>query len=82
MALPPHRLSQGLQGFTSLILAGELLCFLLPVCADPAPVAHQAHGPEQVPLNHEAAKAPDALLRVDPVQHGVSARSVPNYTFG
>jgi hypothetical protein len=27
--------------------------------ADPAPVAHQAHGPEQIPLDHEAVEAPD-----------------------
>ncbi len=42
---------------------------LLTVAADPAPVAHQAHGPEQIPLDHEAVEAPDVLLRVDPVQH-------------
>jgi hypothetical protein len=42
---------------------------LLPLGADPAPVAHQADGPEQIPLDHEAVEAPDALLRVDPVQN-------------
>jgi hypothetical protein len=35
VALPPHRLSQGLQGFTSLIFAAELLGFFLPSSADP-----------------------------------------------
>ena len=33
------------------------------------PVPSQAHGPEQIPLDHEAVEAPDALLQVDPVQH-------------
>src|SRR3712207_3096121 len=31
----------------------------------------QAHGPEQVVLDHERVKAADALLRVDPVQNGM-----------
>ena len=32
------------------------------------PSAHEAHSSEQVPLDHQAVEAPDALLRVDPVQ--------------
>jgi hypothetical protein len=32
------------------------------------PIAHQAHGPEQIPLKHQVVKVPDALLRVSPVQ--------------
>jgi hypothetical protein len=34
---------------------------LLLVGADPAPVAHEAHGSEQIALDHEAVEAPDAL---------------------
>src|ERR671910_237194 len=46
---------------------------LLPVGADPAPyVAHQAHSPEQIPLEHQRVKAADALPRVAPVQHQVA----------
>jgi hypothetical protein len=41
-------------------------CPLVPIRPQ---FAHQAHGPEQIPLDHEGVKAPDALLRVDPVQH-------------
>ena len=44
---------------------------LLPGGADPAPGAHQADSPEQVALDHEAVEAPDALPRVNPVQHQV-----------
>jgi hypothetical protein len=33
------------------------------------PIAHQAHGPEQIPLKHQVVKVPDALLRVSPVQN-------------
>ena len=44
---------------------------LLPRSADPSPIPHQAHGPEQIPLDHEAVEAPDTLLRVDPVQDQV-----------
>ena len=39
--------------------------------ADPSPVADQAHGPEEIPLDHEAIEVPDPLLRVDPVQDEV-----------
>jgi hypothetical protein len=35
----------------------------------PTPVLHQAHGSEQIALDHERVEAPDALLRVDPVRH-------------
>ena len=35
------------------------------------PVTSQAHGPEQIPLDHQAVEAPDPLLRLDPVQHQV-----------
>jgi hypothetical protein len=52
-------------------LVGKDLDQLLPVHADPSPVAYQAHGPEQIPFDHEAVEAPDALLRVDPVQDQV-----------
>jgi hypothetical protein len=41
---------------------------LLPLGADPSPVAHQAHGAEEIGLDHERVEAPDALLRLDPVQ--------------
>lgn len=37
----------------------------LPDCVDLAPVAHQAHGPEQIPLNHERVEARGAVLRFD-----------------
>jgi hypothetical protein len=62
IAAPPLGPCEHLQGLVGL---------LLRVCADPASVAHQAHGPEQIALDHEAVEAPDALLRVDPVQHQV-----------
>jgi hypothetical protein len=41
------------------------------ITADPSPVADQAHGPEEIPLDHEAIEVPDPLLRVDPVQDEV-----------
>jgi hypothetical protein len=43
----------------------------LPLGANPAPVAHQVHGPEQIPLNQRRVEASDALLRTDPVQDKV-----------
>ena len=62
---------ESLQHLSCLLLTGEHLDHLLPVGADPAPVADQADGPEQIPLDHEAVEAPNALLQVDPVQHQV-----------
>jgi hypothetical protein len=52
-------------------LVGMDIDHLLPVDADPPPVAHQAHGPEQIPFNHGGVDTPDALLRADPVQRQV-----------
>jgi hypothetical protein len=60
---------QRLQGFPCLVFAWKLCRYLLARHSDPAPIADQAHGPEQIPLDHEAVEAPDALLRVDPMQH-------------
>jgi hypothetical protein len=48
----PLRLGDGLQREASLKLAGEHLNQLLPASADPAPVADEPHGPEQVPFDH------------------------------
>src|SRR3954466_8477772 len=73
IAPPPLRSGDDLQCFPGRRLTIEDLHHLLPVGADPSPVAHQAHGPEQIPLDHEAVEAPDALLRVDPVQSICSA---------
>jgi hypothetical protein len=58
-----------LQGLARVDFAGEDLGLLVPIRADAAPVAHQAHGPEQIALDHDAVDAPDDLLWVDPVQH-------------
>jgi hypothetical protein len=58
-----------LQRLPGLELVGMDLDELLPVGADPFPVAHQAHGSEQIPVDHQRVEAADALLRVDPVQH-------------
>src|SRR3954449_325218 len=69
IAPPPLRSGDDLQCFPGRRLTIEDLHHLLPVGADPSPVAHQAHGPEQIPLDHEAVEAPDALLWVDRVQH-------------
>jgi hypothetical protein len=71
--IPAPALGPGyqLQRLPRPLLAGEDLYQLLPIGPDPAPVAHQAHGPEEISLDHERVKAPDALLRVDPVQHQV-----------
>ncbi len=63
------RLGHCFQRLAGLDLVGELLDQLLPVGADAAPVAHQAHGPEQILLDHEAVEAPHPMFWVDPVQH-------------
>ena len=65
------RLGDSLQRLTSFDLAGEHLHQLLAARADAPPIPHQANGPEQIPLDHQRVKPPDALLRVDPVQHQV-----------
>jgi hypothetical protein len=67
----PLRLGQRLQRRTGLDLSPIHLHQLLPAGADPAPVAHQPDRAEQVALHHQRVKAPDTLLRVDPVQHEV-----------
>jgi hypothetical protein len=41
----------------------------VPVRSDPAPIAHEPDSAEEVSLDHEAIEAPNALLRVHPVQH-------------
>lgn len=69
VAPPPLEPSQRLERLAGLELVGVDLHQLLPLGSDPAPVADQAHGPEKIPLDHQRVEAPDALLRVDPVQH-------------
>jgi len=54
-----------------LLIAGEYLHELLAGRPDPAPAPNEPGRPEQVPLDHDTVKTPDALLRVDPVQHQV-----------
>jgi hypothetical protein len=45
---PPPLCPCRFKRLAGLDLAGELLHKLAPVSADPSPIAHQAHGPEQV----------------------------------
>jgi hypothetical protein len=59
----------GLKGLISLDLVH--LDLLLASGAYPALVADEAHRPKEVPFDHEAVEASDALLRVDPVQHQI-----------
>jgi hypothetical protein len=69
--VPKNYLSQ--ISITARSLVGMDIDQLLPLGADPAPVAHQAHGPDQIPLNHEAVEAPARTLvqseRTAPFRH-------------
>jgi hypothetical protein len=73
ISIPAPPLGRGyrLKRLAGLELVGVILNLLLSLGADPPPIAHQAHGPEQIPLDHQRVEAPNALLRVDPVQHQV-----------
>jgi len=55
-------------GLADLAYGCEHLDQLVLIRSDLARDAHQAHGPKQVALDHEAVEAPDALLQVDPAQ--------------
>jgi hypothetical protein len=66
LALHP---SDRLQRLARRDFVGIDLDRFLPLGADPASVAHQAHGPEQIALDHERVKTLDALPWVDPVPH-------------
>ncbi len=68
---PPLGRGYRLERLAGLELTSEYLHQFLPVGPNPSPVPDQAHGPEQVTLDHEAVEAPDPLLRVDPVQDQV-----------
>jgi hypothetical protein len=57
-----------LEHFPGCDLIGVDLDELLPVGADPAAIPHQAHGPGEIPLDHQRVKAPDPQDRIDPVQ--------------
>ena len=49
-------------------LVGVDLHQLLPLGANLPSATNEAHGPEQIPLDRQQVEAPDAVLRVDPVQ--------------
>ena len=66
---PPLQSRQGFERLPCPCLVGMGLHQLLPPGADPSPVADEPDGPEQIPLDHEAIEAPDALLRLYPVQN-------------
>jgi hypothetical protein len=73
---PPLRRGYCLSCSTRLNLIGEGFNPLLPVGADPASGANQAHGPEQIPLNHEAAEVPHQ------VELDGRSRLVRHFSFG
>jgi hypothetical protein len=66
---PPLRLHNYLQRLSCCGLVRMDLHQFLPAGADAASVTHQAHGPEQIVLDHERVEASEAMLRVDPGQH-------------
>src|SRR5688572_22454909 len=53
---PPLCSCDFLKRLAGLDFVGIDLHQLLLVAADPAPIPHQAHGPEQIPLDHEAVE--------------------------
>src|SRR5688572_18616661 len=54
---PPLGRGYCLEHLAGLELTSEYLHQFLPVGPNPSPVAHQAHGAEQVPFDHESVEA-------------------------
>jgi hypothetical protein len=61
---PPLGVGDDLQRLSGFQVVGEDLYHLLPVGTDPAPVAHQTHGPEQIP---------QGMRRINPMQHKLAS---------
>jgi hypothetical protein len=66
---PPLRPRQRLKRRPGLDLGREHLDKLAAGGADPAPVADEPDGPEQVALDYEGVEPRDPTIGLDPVQH-------------
>ncbi len=55
----PFSLGQDLERPARLDLRRELLNHLAPIGTDPAPIPHEHHGPEEVPLDQERVEPRD-----------------------
>ena len=69
VAPPPLCAGNCLQRLPGRDLAVVDLHQFLPVRADPAPVANEPDGPEEIPLDHQRVEPRDPPLRVTLVQH-------------